>query len=298
MKKIRKYLIIIVIILILIFLLTKLFSFAKYASSYAFNYYLESKGFYLASDKLDRDTIQNIDKAYDGEPIKINITNFFNKDKITTYDISYKATCTVDDEYKNKVGCRFKDSKENIFEGILSSEEECINNTNDGKDVSNYSKSECQVNGYDYVNKVSSKDLYLEIYSLQEEEYNDAVINVTVESTSPYKTSISGNFILHRKSDDQKSIEMTYKDSKNNSNLVITNTSSLDKCLTLKWDSSIMHIDTNNIDIISSSKDQDNYINEIKFKIKAASSVNYIFYKVNFDEVYDESIFSLEESSC
>lgn len=298
MKKIRKYLIIIIIVLIVIFLLTKVFSFAKYVSNYIFNYYLESQDFYFTSDKLDMETVQNVDKAYDGEPIKITLKNSLNNENITTYDINYKATCTVSDEYKNQVGCRFVDNLENTFEGVLSSEEGCINNTSDGIDVSTYSKSECEINGYLYTNRVNTKDLYLEVYSLNNEDYTEASVNVTVESTSPYEKTMSGDFILHKNTSNQKEIELTYKDSNINSNLVITNKSSTDRCLTLKWDSSIFHLDTNNIDFISSVKDQDNYINEIKFNIKANSNVNYTFYKVNFNEIYDETAFSIEEDTC
>ena len=39
-------------------------------------------------------------------------------------------------------------------------------------------------------------------------------------------------------------------------------------------------------------------INEIKFKVKANSNINYRFYKVNFNENYDETAFSIEENSC
>ena len=298
MKKTRKYLIIILIILIVIFLLTKVFSFAKYVSNHTFNHYLESKDFYLSSDKLDIDSVKNIDKAYDGNPIKIVLKNSLNKELITTYDIKYKASCSVSDEYKDKVGCRFTDNNESTFEGVLSSKEVCVNNTTDGIDVSDYSKSECEVNGYKYTNVVNTKDLYLDIYSLNNEEYNDVTVNVKVESLAPYKKTISGEFILHKKRIDDKEVVLKYNETDLYSNLVITNKSDTNKCLTLKWDSKIFHLDNSNIDIISSLKDQDNYINEIKFKVKANSNVNYKFYKVNFDETYDETEFSIEENSC
>ena len=298
MKKIRKYLIIILIILIVIFLLTKVFSFAKYVSNHTFNHYLESKGFYLSSDKLDIEPVQNIDKAYDGEPIKIVLKNSLNKEAITTYDIKYKAECSVSDEYKDKVGCRFTDNNESTFEGVLSNKEVCVNNTNDGKDVSDYSKSECEMNGYTYTTKVNTKDLYVDIYSLNDEEYNDVTVNVKVESTSPYKKTMSGDFILHKKRTDSKEVVLKYKETDTFSNLIITNKSTTDKCLTLKWDSKVFHLDNSNINIISSSKDEDNYLNEIKFKVNANSNINYRFYKVNFNETYDETAFSIEENSC
>ena len=298
MKKIRKYLIIIIIILIVIFLLTKLFSFAKYVSNYTFNHYLESKGFYLSSDKLDIEPVQNVDEAYDGEPIKVVLNNSLNKETITTYDIEYKAECSVSDEYKDKVGCRFTDNNESSFEGVLSSKEVCVNNTGDGIDVSDYSKSECEINGYNFTTKVNTKDLYIDVYSLNDEEYSDVTVNVKVESISPYKKTMSGDFILHKKRSDDKEIVLKYKDADTLSNLIITNKSTTDKCLMLKWDSNDLHLDTSNIDIISSSKDSDNYINEIKFKVNGNSNINYRFYKVNFNETYDETVFSVEENSC
>lgn len=298
MKKYRKYLIIIIILLIIIFLITKVFSFAKYVANYAFNYYLESKDFYFTSDKLDIDKIENVDKAYDGNPIKITLTNALNKQAITTYDINYKATCSVEEALKDQVGCRFVDNNESVFEGVLSSSKGCVNNTDDLKDVSNYTQSECEMNGYNYTTKVNSKDLYLEIFSLNEEEYSDVTVNVEVETTSPYKKTISGDFILHKKTNTLKTITLTYKEKTVNSNLVVTNNDSNDKCLTLKWDSTKLHIDKDNKEIISSFKDENNYLNGIKFKIKANSNINYTFYKTNFEEKLSETVFSIEEDGC
>ena len=298
MKKITKYLIVLIIILVVIFLITKVFSFAKYASNSVFNYYLESKGFYFTSDKLDVNSITNVDKSFDGKPIKITLKNNDNKQKVTTYDINYKATCSVEDDLASQVGCRFTDINKNEFEGVLSSEEACINNTSDGKDVSGFSKAECEEQGYDYTNKLSYKELNLEVYSLNDEDFSDVSVTVTVESTKPYKKVMSGVFNLHKNTNVKKEVELNYKDNDTSGDLVLTNTSSSDKCLTLKWDSSKLRLDTTNLEFTKTGTDSLNYINEVSFTLKNKSSVNYIFYKTSFKDKYDVSMFSLEEGSC
>ena len=298
MKKMTKYLVILIGILVVIFLMTKVFSFAKYASNAVFDYYLESKGLYFTSDKLDVNPVTNVDKSFDGSPIKITLKNSLNNQKVTSYDINYKASCSVEDDMKDKVGCRFTDSNKKEFTGVLSSGEACINNTSDGEDVSDFSKAECEEKGYTYTNKLSTKDLFLEVYSLGDEDFSDVSVNVTVESTEPYKKVMSGVFNLHKNTNVKKEVELNYKDNDTNGALVVTNTSSNDKCLTLKWDSSKLRLDSTDLELVSMGKDSNNYINEVSFTLRKENSVKFMFYKTSFKEKFDVSMFSLEEGSC
>ena len=77
MKKKRKIKsgFVVLLVLTLIFVITKGFSYARYASNAVFNYYLSSKGFYFESEDLSFDTKNNVDTMWDGEKVYFTISN-------------------------------------------------------------------------------------------------------------------------------------------------------------------------------------------------------------------------------
>ena len=91
----KKKLIIIGIILVTIVLITGGFTFAKYTSKSIWNYYLESQGFYLSSDKLDSSPSKNVDNLWNGESVHFSLTNTLDNGVGTNFDINYKVTCTT-----------------------------------------------------------------------------------------------------------------------------------------------------------------------------------------------------------
>ena len=75
MQKKKKYVVITIAVLFVILIGTAGFSYAKYASSNIWNYYLKSKGFYFTSDYLDSNNKQNINNTWDGNKVLFNIKN-------------------------------------------------------------------------------------------------------------------------------------------------------------------------------------------------------------------------------
>ena len=293
MKKVTKYLLIVVGILIGIFLITKAFSLARYTASKVWNYYLTSQGFYFSSDYLGTTTIKNVDNNWDGAAIKFNLKNSLNDEVVTDYDINYEAFCSVDEDLKDEVECRFKNSDSSTYEGVLSSKKVCV--TDDDVTVDNLTQTECEMNGYTWKSLVATSEIEVELISLNDSLIDDVTVNIKVDSTAPYATSLVGEFVLHRAPSKEKVIELNYDDYSNYGNLVITNSSSLEKTLTLKWDSSKLRFDTTNLEIISSVVDDDGYIKEVKFTISPRSSLKYTFYKTDFAEQYTVSEFTISE---
>lgn len=294
MKNKKKNLLIFTIILGIGIFITCGFTFAKYASNAIWNYYLTSKEFYFTSDELKEENQQNINNQWDGSSTYLTLKNSSNESNVTDYDISYKATCTIKNSSVNSSRCVLSGTNSDTFEGVLSSHEMCINKSVDGIDVSNYSKADCEVNGYEWTNKVASKDLYFDI--IADSEVEDVTAVVTVTSTSPYKKTLTGEFIL-KKDKYQEKIQMLYHNYNNYDELVVTNSYNQKKCVNIKWDSSKLKIDYEEDKITSYEEDENGYINSINLTIPAKNNLNYKFYKLDKNN-YNTSSFTLTEKDC
>ena len=64
-KRNRSTAFLILLFLTLGLIITRGFSYARYASNAVFNYYLSSKGFYFESDELSFDTKKNVDTMWE-----------------------------------------------------------------------------------------------------------------------------------------------------------------------------------------------------------------------------------------
>ena len=195
MKKVTKYMLMSLIVLSGIFLIIQGFTYAKYVSSSVWNYYLKSKGFYFSSPDLTSEGTKNINNNWDFESTYFKIQNSINDSLISDYDIKYKATCTIDGEEAEYSECRLNGSESNIFEGTLSNYSYC-SNMKDDKDVSLYTKEKCEVNGYAWVNQVASQDLYFDIIETTDKEVTNLKVLIEVETTSPYKKTLKGEYII------------------------------------------------------------------------------------------------------
>ena len=298
MKKTTKYLIIALLILIFIYLITKVFSLAKYTANYAFDYYLKSKGFYFTSDYLDINGKNNVNTAWDGNAFKVNLKNSLNSSVATESDINYKINCEVVGDMKEHATCKFTENNSDKYEGILSSSMGCFNYKDDDIDVSKYSKEECENKGYIYSNKETSKDLYIEIEPNDNVNISDIEVIVTASSSKPYSKTITGKYVLHKQQNYVNDIDVNYDDYDKYGNLFITNNSN-SKCLEITWNSDnlrLLEIDDDNI--ISSVEDTNNYINQIKVLIDAKSNLKYNFYKSDFSKNYDISAFTINDIDC
>src|SRR5574344_739669 len=295
MSKTKKYMFIILFVLAAVLFAINGFSYARYASNYVWNYYLKSKGFYFNSDDLSLNTISHVNNMWDGGKTSFSINNSLNQSVVTEYDINYKVTCTIEGDNTNNV-CYIGDTESNVYEGILSKYQACTNNTLDGVDTSSYNQSDCNLNGYNWINQVATKDLYFNVVNLNNEEINDVTINIKAESISPYKKTLSGKFKLHKVVSNEGNINMNYEDYSNYGRLVLSNSYSYDKCVQISWNSRDLQIDTDAKKLHSYATDSDGYINKIELNLKQKESVNYIFYKKNESFTYGEKTFSIEET--
>lgn len=275
MKKGTKIIFITVSILTIVFVITLCLSYAKYGIEYTWNYYLESKGFYFTSNILT--SKDNVDTMWNGKEKSFEVYNY-DKRNVTEFDITYEASCSVLNN--DNVGCFIEN--EEVYKGILSSNNEC-QNTKDDKDVTAYSKSECEISGYEYLTTQSESNLNITL----DEDLDYAEIEVTIKSISPYKKTITGIYKLTKKP--TIDIEYTF-----NNNILNIKNNGTDKCLKLSWNAEKARIDYNGLDKVNT--DSNGYINAINFDIKTGGTLEYKFYEVNVSEPLIKDNFKIEQS--
>ena len=280
----RKYLIIGVVLLTIVLLITNGLTLAKYISNSVWNYYLNSQGFYLSSDKLG-DNVKNVNNVWDGTSIHFNLTNSINEAAITDYDIRYKVTCTLSDG----TDCKINGTDSNTYYGTLSSYNTCINNKNDGVDTTDFDKATCESKGYNWVIQKSTADIYFDIAT------DNVTADIEVVSIEPYEKTLTGTFILKKDKTLVEKTDMTYQSFNNYDRLTITNSSDDKKCVKINWDANKLRIDKDNI---TNYNMENGYINEIILEIPSKDNLSYIFYKVDKSATYDVNEFSLLEIEC
>lgn len=290
MKRIKKYLIILILVISLGFILSISFTFAKYVGNTIWDYFLSTKGFYLSSDNLNNNYQENINDYWDKERVYFNIKNNQNELLITEYDIEYEVTCEVTGAASLSTECLLDGTDSNITSGVLSSSKACINHTNDEVDVKNLTKSECENGGYSWENQITNRDLYFDII-FNDEEFSDIEVEITLKSTIPYKKTLTGKFILKNNLLDVDYINLKYYNYENTGNLVVSNSGLKSKIIELNWNANELLIDKDSPNIDSYS-DINNYINKIYTIIKPKSSINFTFYKINPETIINENNFN------
>ena len=78
----------------------------------------------------------------------------------------------------------------------------------------------------------------------------------------------------------------------NNGNLYQTS-----KCVDIKFDSTKFRIDTDKLDIKKYEEDANGYVNKVSLQLERNNDYKIKFYKTIFDELYDDSYFTVEESN-
>jgi len=295
MRKHRKYILITICVICCIFVITSGFTYAKYVANSVWNYYLNSNGFYFESEDLSVNEKKNINNNWDGSSTYFTISNSSNDSLITEYDINYKVTCTLEEEY-DSVECLMNGSTSNIYEGVLSSYSYCYDRENE-LNVDLYSKSTCENGGYTWIKQKTEKELYFDIVNNSEDEISSYNVNIVVESTNPYSKKLLGKYILNKGISDIGSLNLNYTSFDDYDNVVVTNTYTEDKCVKLSWDSNNLRIDVNKDNISSYETDTNGYINEIVFKLNSSSNMSYIFYKTDINKSYTFEDFTLVENS-
>ncbi|MDD2181342.1 MAG: hypothetical protein PHW32_03120 [Bacilli bacterium] len=296
MQKYKKYIVLSLLILVGGTILISGLSFAKYVSNSVWDYYLQSKGFYFSSDYLAEIPLQNVDNLWDGGSVNFNIKNNLNENVITTYDIGYQAECSVVGDLTEDIDCYLNGTESNIQEGVLSSFQTCINNTLDEVDVSLFTKTECELGGYEWIHQIAVKDLHFDVVSQNEEiTLEDVLINIKVTSTYPYKKTISGDFILHKRNVEEEKVTINLRNYSNYDRLIISNSYLDNKCVNITWDPDKLVLGNDETDFISYLVDSNNYISGIKLNIDGKESKSYIFYKKDFNAMYNINDFAINE---
>jgi len=286
----KKIKIIILLLISIGFVTTVTAAYSKYISNSFWNYYLKSQHFYFESEDLSLNGTNNSNTLWNGESISFKINNYLNDSLVTESDISYSVNCVIESENKDSAECLVNGEK--TYTGTLSSYKECINETNDGKDVSSYSKSDCEINGYTYLTNKAYKELNFEIIPKENEIIEQVKVKVTVTSTSPYKKTLIGYYDLNKSELINGKIEKEYINYNDYSRLIITNYYNEKKCINIKWDSSTKIIsEDNNYEIVNNNEE---FINEINIKVDAKSNIDYIFYDIN-NHIDD---FEIKEIEC
>lgn len=269
-------------------------SFARYSTNKVWDYYLKSQGFYLSSDNLSNNQ-KNVNTLWDGNSIKFNIKNSINNNLITDYDINYSVTCEILDENIDAT-CSINGTKNSYITGVLSNNSKCINNLNDSKDVSKFTKSECELNNYVWVQQPVNEELYFDIIPNESYEIKNVNLLITVTSLSPYKKTLTGIYNLYKNEIDEGSITKQTIKKDNYNLLVITNTYDTNKCVSVNFESDTLALDVNS-KYKEFTQDENGYIKEFKINLDSKTSEKIIFYtkkaNVNFDNLqFDVSLSS------
>ena len=268
-------------------------SLARYSSSSVWNYYLESHGFYFSSDFLGNGN-NNVDTLWDGNSVHFNIKNSSNGSLITDYDIRYNVSCEVLDNIP--ATCKLNGTNNSYYTGVLSSNSRCINDV-DETDVSSFNKTECEIKGYSFENLAVNQDIYFDIVPDEGYELNNVQVLVTVNSTNPYKKSISGVFSLFKNSRDLGSISKLINDGVDYDDLIITNSFDTRKCVNVKFDSSKRIVDYDD-SMSNTSVDASGYIKEFNISINGLSSKKIKFFNKDFSYNYSVDDFIVTEIGC
>lgn len=294
-KKVTKSLLISVVVLLGILIITRGITFAKYVSNAVLNYYLTSKGFYFDSEELSTTTNKITDTSWDGGSIYFTLNNSANDNLATDYDIKYKVTCTVDEEDTTKV-CYLNGTTSSTYNATLSTTASCSNYTDDGVDTSEYDETTCKEKDYTWESTKTTANLYFDVVDTTGKDVDTATVTITATSTSPYEKTLSAKYILSKDQSEIGALSLTYEAKSNYENVIVTNSYNEDKCLKLTWNAEDLIIDLDDENITQNTDDND-YINEIIFKLEKKNSKNFTFYKTDNTKTYSEEDFTLVETS-
>lgn len=295
-KKITKYLTVIVVGLIGILIITRGITYAKYVSNAVLNYYLSSKGFYFDSEELKSTTKTNVDTSWNGENVSFTITNSANDTLATEYDIKYKVTCTVEEENTTKVCYLNGTTSSTIINQTLSTAAGCSNYKKDGKDTSSYDEDTCKKENYTWEAIPTTSNLTFNVVDTEGKDVDTATVLITATSTSPYEKTLSAKYILSKDKSEIGTLSLKYEEKTNYENIIITNSYNEDKCVKLTWNPSNLLIDLDD-NSITTNEDDNNYVNEIIFKLEKKNSKNFIFYKTDKSKTYTKEDFTLVETT-
>ena len=284
----KKKKIIIIVLLLFLCLSFSYTTFARYSFRNVWNYYLESQKFYFTSDQLSNDQ-KNSDTFWDGNSVHFNLKNYSNNDLISDKDISYEVECEVLDGDET---CELNGRGRSSITGVLSKSARCVN-TIDEVDVSSLNKTECETALYTWEKSLVSNDLYFDIIS--ENEIDEVDVLITATSTSPFRKTITGYYHLNKSDASTGHIEYHVNHFDLYDELIVSNTYSSSKNVSVSFNSSKRIVEVmNNMTIVAS--DNNNYVNSYNFTINGLSNEKFIFYRkddsLDFSDIIAQEIHS------
>ena len=289
LNKRRSILVIIVLVLLVGLIITRGYSYARYASNAVFNYYLSSKGFYFESDDVTFDKKKNVDTMWDGEKIYFTLSNSDNDALSSEVDITYKVECIVNEENTTKE-CLVNGIGKSSMEATLSASFGCSDGTSSTEDV-------CLENSGEWVSKPAVSNIYFEVVDTTGDEVLNANIDIIVTSLKPYKKVLSANYSLLRDNNTIGCLSMKYETGLVKSNLIVTNSYNEDKCILVSWDTANFTFDNKNSEVLGMTNDIDGNINSVYFKLARMNSTSLGFYVKDTSITYNELYFKTVESN-
>ena len=288
-KKIKSILIIVFLLFIGVTL-----SFAKYIYNESLNYYLESKEFYFESDKLTLNTKKHNLLTWNGNDISFSVKNYIDESKISEYDISYKASCTVLGDQASYIECDFVDTNSSTYEGVLSSQSYCENKLTD-EDVSSYIKSDCELNGYVWKTEQMEKQVNFNLKLLDNSKKIDEVtVGLVVESIKPYKKVLKGIFNINKKDNEVIPVIVNFKKYTDFDELNLINNDSEKKCLLVSFQTDNYVIAK---DYISNYREENETIS-FEVEVNPDSDFSLEMYKKDITEQYSNENINIIEKEC
>lgn len=292
MKKRRKsnaILIVIVLMLVITLVLTRGFTYARYASNAVFNYYLSSQGFYFDSEELSYDTKNNVDTMWDGEKVYFTLSNSANDALASETDIVYEVSCTIEEENTSKK-CLINGSGNSVYKATLSASYAC-------SDGESKDKLTCDSYGKEWLPKPSSSKLYFEVVDEKGEEVLSANVKLVVTALKPYKKELSATYNLIKDTSEIGDLSMKYEVGSLKSSLIVTNSYNENKCVLVSWDSNDFIYDLNSNGSLETKHDNEGNINQVYFELNKLDSVALEFFVKDSSASYSELDFDLVESN-
>lgn len=266
-------------------------TYAKYSKNSAWNYYLNSQGFYISSEQLDNEQ-KNVNTMWDGGSTNFNIKNNINKNQITDYDIRYSVRCEILTE-DIEATCKLNGTNKSTITGVLSSGSSCINEI-DEKDVNEYGKTQCEMEGYEWQSLATTQQMYFDIES--EENIENIDVKITLNTTSPYTKTLTGIFNLYKNDIDEGTITKQLNNNQKYDELIISNTYETTKCVDIEFNSSKRIVEKENT-MSNFINDENGYIKEFKINIESMKNKKIVFYNKNLAEDYTIDDFIVTETT-
>ena len=132
-----------------------------------------------------------------------------------------------------------------------------------------------------------NQDMYFDV----DTQENTLTIEITLETLSPFKKTLTGTFNLYKNKKDEGKITSKINDYTDYSELIITNTYETNRCATVKFDNTKQLVEYQNDMIVTN---EDEYIKEFKVEIESQTNKKINFYNISSKQ----NMITVEETNC